>query len=86
LLLAALAFVDLVVIFDQDTPYETIRTLQPNVLVKGADYDPEERNPSSKKYIVGSDILREKGGTVHVVQLVEGFSTTGIANKLKNKG
>jgi rfaE bifunctional protein nucleotidyltransferase chain/domain len=86
LLLSALAFVDLVVVFEQDTPFEVIQLLQPDVLVKGADYDPEEQDPASKRYIVGSDIMREKGGIVRVVDLVEGFSTTGIANKLKNKG
>jgi rfaE bifunctional protein nucleotidyltransferase chain/domain len=85
LLLSALAFVDLVLIFEQDTPLEVIQALQPNVLVKGADYDPEERKPTSKRYIVGSDIIRENGGAVRVVQLVEGFSTTGIVSKLKNK-
>jgi rfaE bifunctional protein nucleotidyltransferase chain/domain len=84
-LLAALAFVDLVIVFDNDTPYEVIRTLQPNVLVKGADYDPEERDSKSKKYIVGSDIIRENGGIVRVVQLVEGYSTTSIANQLKKQ-
>lgn len=86
LLLSALAFVDLVVVFEQDTPFEVIQLLQPNVLVKGADYDPEEQDPTSKRYIVGSDIMRKKGGAVRVVDLVKGFSTTNIANKLNNQG
>ena len=81
--LAALGFVDLVVLFDGDTPQELIEMLAPDVLVKGADYDPEETDPNSKKYIVGSDFTRQKGGEVRVVDLEAGFSTTSIVNKLK---
>jgi rfaE bifunctional protein nucleotidyltransferase chain/domain len=69
IVLAALGFVDLVVLFDQDTPLEMIEFLKPDILVKGADYDPSERNPNSKKYIVGSD--------------VDGFSTTAILAKAR---
>jgi rfaE bifunctional protein nucleotidyltransferase chain/domain len=83
MVLAALGFVDLVVFFDADTPLDLIRELQPNVLVKGADYDPEERDPSSKKYIVGSDLVRAAGGQVVAIPLVEGFSTTAIIQKLR---
>lgn len=82
-LLAALTFVDLVILFDGDTPEELIQTLLPNVLVKGADYDPEETDKSSKKYIVGSDVVRAHGGKVAVIDLEEGFSTTGIVKKLR---
>lgn len=81
--LAALSCVDLVVFFDDDTPLELIRELQPNVLAKGADYDPEETNPASKKYIVGSDLVRQNGGEVVAVPLVDGFSTTTIVEKLR---
>ena len=70
MVLASLFFVDAVVLFDEDTPYELIKTIQPDVLVKGADYQPES--------IVGYDIVTAKGGTVETVELVEGFSTTGI--------
>jgi len=70
MVLASLFFVDAVVLFDEDTPYELIKTVQPDVLVKGADYQPES--------IVGYDIVTAKGGTVETVALVEGFSTTGI--------
>jgi len=73
-----------VILFNEDTPLEIITALQPNILVKGADYDPKEVDPSSKKYIVGSDIVKQKGGIVEVISLVDGFSTTGIVNKLKS--
>ncbi len=82
--IAALGFVDLVVIFDEETPFELIRTLEPDVLVKGGDYDANELNSSSKKYIVGSDIVRKKGGCVVTINLVEGYSTTAIIEKSKN--
>lgn len=82
--IAALGFVDLVVIFDEETPFELIRTLEPDILVKGGDYDANELNSSSKKYIVGSDIVRKKGGSVVTINLVEGYSTTAIIEKSKN--
>jgi len=81
--LAALSCVDLIVVFDEDTPIDLIRELQPNVLAKGADYDPAETDPASKKYIVGSDVVRESGGEVVAIPLVDGFSTTGILGKMK---
>ena len=81
--LSALGFIDMVVLFDNDTPLEMIQALKPDVLVKGADYDPNETDPTSKKYIVGSDIVKKYGGTVEAISLVDGFSTTGIINKLK---
>lgn len=84
IVLAALAFVDLVVVFDADTPLDLIEMLQPDVLVKGADYDPQETDPQSKKYIVGSDFMRQHNGSVQVVDLEEGFSTTSIVKKLKS--
>jgi rfaE bifunctional protein nucleotidyltransferase chain/domain len=81
--LASLGVVDMVVIFNQDTPEELIHALTPDVLVKGADYDPNETNAAAKTYIVGSDFVRENGGEVCVVEIVNGFSTTGIVNKMK---
>ena len=75
MVLAALFFVDAVVLFDEDTPYELIKTIQPDVLIKGADYKPEN--------IVGYDIVTTKGGTVETVNLIEGFSSTGIIEGLK---
>lgn len=81
--LAALSFVDLIVLFDEDTPIDLIREFKPNVLAKGADYDPTETDSSSTKYIVGSDLVRENGGEVVAIPLVDGFSTTSILEKLK---
>lgn len=81
--LASLGVVDMVVVFDEDTPETLIHALEPDVLVKGADYDPNKSNPASKSYIVGSDFVRAHGGEVCVVDIVEGFSTTGIVNKMK---
>lgn len=83
LILASLAFVDLVVLFDEDTPFEIIQELKPDVLVKGADYDPQEKNKTSKKYIVGSDIVLANGGEVKVIDIEKGFSTTTIIEKIK---
>lgn len=83
LILAALQFVDGVVFFDEDTPVSVIGQLKPDVLVKGADYDESEQDPSSKKYIVGRETVLAYGGEVKTVALVEGFSTTGIVKKLK---
>lgn len=81
--LAALGFVDMVVFFSENTPLNVIEFLQPDVLVKGADYDPNETDPSSKKYIVGSDIIKKNGGEVIAIQLVDGYSTTSIIEKSK---
>ena len=70
LVLASLSFVDAVVLFDEDTPYELIKAVHPDVLVKGADYKVED--------IVGYDIVTSYGGTVTTVPLVEGYSTTQL--------
>jgi rfaE bifunctional protein nucleotidyltransferase chain/domain len=83
-LIAALSFVDLVVFFNEDTPLEVITALNPDVLVKGADYDKNEMDPSQKSYIVGSDIVRKNGGNVETIDLVEGYSTTEILKKGAN--
>ena len=74
IVLAAFQFIDLVVFFDEDTPYEMIKTLQPDILVKGADYKAQD--------IVGYDIVTKKGGSVETITLVEGFSTTDIVEKI----
>lgn len=74
-LLAALQFIDLVVFFDEDTPYELIKALQPDILVKGSDYKAED--------IVGYDVVTAKGGKVETIDFVEGFSTTTIVEKIK---
>ena len=74
--LASLTFVQAVVLFDQPTPYELIKTIQPDILVKGKDYSIDQ--------IVGHDIVTERGGEVKTIELTEGFSTTGIIEKIKN--
>ena len=82
--LAALGCVCAVVIFSEPTPLQLINLIQPDVLVKGGDYDAAETDPQSKQYIVGSDILRKQGKQVTVIPLTAGFSTTNLVNKLKN--
>jgi rfaE bifunctional protein nucleotidyltransferase chain/domain len=69
-LMAGLEVVDAVVFFDEDTPYELIQMLQPDVLVKGGDWQPEQ--------IVGADIVLARGGEVRSLPFVEGYSTTKI--------
>ncbi|MFL5764440.1 MAG: adenylyltransferase/cytidyltransferase family protein [Bacteroidia bacterium] len=83
MVLASLHFVGGVIIFDEDTPEELIRFVNPEVLVKGADYDANEKDRSSKKYIVGSDIVKANGGEVRTIEFLEGFSTTLIEEKIK---
>lgn len=73
-LLSALIFVDKVVFFDEDTPYELIKYIQPDILVKGSDYKAEE--------IVGYDIVKNKEGEIITVDLTAGYSTTSILNKI----
>jgi rfaE bifunctional protein nucleotidyltransferase chain/domain len=73
--LAGLEFVSVVVLFDEDTPYDLIKKVQPDFLVKGSDYKPEN--------IVGYDIVTAKGGKVVTVDLVEGYSTTKTIEKMK---
>ena len=74
--LAALRLVDAVVIFDQDTPLELIQAIGPDVLVKGGDW-PEDK-------IVGADLVKARGGSVHSLKLVDGFSTTGLVEKIRH--
>jgi D-beta-D-heptose 7-phosphate kinase/D-beta-D-heptose 1-phosphate adenosyltransferase len=75
-LLASLICVDYVVIFDEDTPEELIKKIQPDVLVKGGDYTPDQ--------IAGADFVTSYGGRVEIIPLVEGYSTTSIIKKIKN--
>jgi D-beta-D-heptose 7-phosphate kinase/D-beta-D-heptose 1-phosphate adenosyltransferase len=73
-ILAALKSVDYIVKFDEDTPYKLIELIQPDILVKGADYE--------NKKIIGSDIAKE----VKLIKFIEGCSTTNIINKIQQKG
>lgn len=75
LLLAAIGFVDAVIFFDQETPFELIRQIVPDVLVKGKDYQVHE--------IAGSDVVLQHGGKVETIELTEGFSTTTLIEKIK---
>lgn len=83
LIIASLEVVDLVVIFENDTPKELIEFMKPSILVKGADYDADLRDESDPKYVVGANEVKAYGGTVITIDLEEGFSTTGIIERLK---
>jgi D-glycero-beta-D-manno-heptose 1-phosphate adenylyltransferase len=75
MVLAALRFVDYVVLFDEDTPYELINFIKPDILVKGSDYKEDQ--------IVGADIVKKNHGKVMTIDLVEGYSTTSIIERSK---
>ena len=77
LVLAALLMVDAVVIFDEPTPIDLIAALKPDVLVKGGDYTADN--------IVGAKEVIANGGRVVINPIIEGFSTTGIVEKMRNK-
>ena len=74
-ILAALACVDAVAIFDEETPFEIISAIQPDVLVKGADW--------AENAIVGRDIVEGRGGRVVRATIEEGYSTTSILRKIR---
>lgn len=73
-ILASFNFVDAIVLFDEDTPYELIKQVQPNILVKGSDYKPDE--------IVGADIVKQRKGRIETINFLEGYSTSSIIEKL----
>jgi rfaE bifunctional protein nucleotidyltransferase chain/domain len=75
-MIAAMAFVDVVCLFDEDTPKSLIEKISPDILTKGSDYTPEN--------IVGADFVIAKGGEVKTIDLVEGFSTSKIIDKIKS--
>jgi rfaE bifunctional protein nucleotidyltransferase chain/domain len=74
-ILLALACVDGVAIFDEDTPAEIVRRIQPDVLVKGADWGPDN--------IVGRDTVEARGGRVVRIPLSEGYSTTELVRRVR---
>jgi D-glycero-beta-D-manno-heptose 1-phosphate adenylyltransferase len=76
-LLAALSFVDAVVLFDEDNPLKLIQHLVPDVLVKGGDWT-EDR-------IIGADVVRKAGGVVKSLPFVSGYSTSAIIDKIRDK-
>ncbi len=73
-MLAHLESVDIVVPFHEDTPIKLIEEFVPDILVKGGDWDIEK--------IVGKDIVQKNGGQVFSLPLIQGYSTTGLANKI----
>jgi D-beta-D-heptose 7-phosphate kinase/D-beta-D-heptose 1-phosphate adenosyltransferase len=72
--LASLSAVDLVVIYDEDTPQETLEALRPDLLVKGADYTIDR--------IIGADLVQSWGGKVWLAELLNGYSTTATVRKM----
>jgi rfaE bifunctional protein nucleotidyltransferase chain/domain len=74
-MIAALGCVDMAIIFDEETPYETIKRIVPHVLVKGGDWKEAE--------IVGSDIVKAAGGEVKSITFTEGSSTTNIISRIR---
>lgn len=74
--LSALACIDYILIFGEDTPIELIKSIKPTILAKGADY--------VRETVVGYDIVEQYGGRVELIELVEGKSTTNIINKMQN--
>ncbi len=75
LIMAALQCVSAVVLFNEETPYDLIKLVQPDVLVKGSDYQPEN--------IVGYDIVTSKGGMVKTIDFLPGYSTSAIEKRIK---
>ena len=82
--IAGLASVDAVIIFSEDTPLDTIRTIKPDVLAKGGDYDASVTDVNDPRYIVGSAEVKAWGGEVHSIPFVEGFSTTALVEKIQS--
>lgn len=74
IVLAAFAFVDYVVIFDEDTPLNLIMSIKPDILVKGGDYNHDN--------VVGADFVESYGGRLELIPLVPGESTTNLVNKM----
>lgn len=75
--LAALASVDAVVVFDEETPHAIITALQPDILVKGADWGADA--------IVGRDVVEARGGKVVRIELAKGYSTTAIVERVRGQ-
>ena len=75
--LAALEFVDAVVFFDQDTPIDLIKVINPNVITKGGDYNTDQ--------VIGNDVVTQNDGEVVIIPLTQGYSTTSILEKIKDE-
>ncbi|HCT70791.1 MAG TPA: D-glycero-beta-D-manno-heptose 1-phosphate adenylyltransferase, partial [Bacteroidales bacterium] len=77
MIIASFSFVDAVVLFDEDTPYNLISAIQPDILVKGADYRAED--------IAGYDIVKAKGGKVETLEYLPGYSTSLIEKRIRER-
>jgi D-beta-D-heptose 7-phosphate kinase/D-beta-D-heptose 1-phosphate adenosyltransferase len=75
--LAAIEFVDAVILFNEDTPYDLISFLNPDIITKGGDY--------KKNDVIGNELMNKKAGKVVIIPLTQGFSTTSILEKIKNE-
>ena len=75
--LAAIEFIDAVILFNEDTPYNLIKVIKPDVLTKGGDY--------KKNDIVGNQLINKEQGEVVIIPLTQGYSTTSILEKIKNE-
>ena len=75
--LAAIEFIDAVILFNEDTPYNLINILKPDVLTKGGDY--------KKNDIIGNELINKEKGEVVIIPLTQGYSTTSILEKIKNE-
>ncbi|TVR78941.1 MAG: D-glycero-beta-D-manno-heptose 1-phosphate adenylyltransferase [Chitinophagaceae bacterium] len=76
LLVASLSYVDAVILFEEDTPLELIKLIKPDFIVKGGDYKEED--------VVGADFIKEYNGEVRIIDLLEGFATSSIEEKIRN--
>lgn len=75
--LAALTCVDYVILFAEDTPYELIKAVKPDILIKGGDWKPE--------HVIGADVVKANGGKVEIISYVPDCSTTGIITKIQKR-
>ena len=75
MVLAALSFVDLVVFFEEDTPYNLIKLVLPNIITKGGDYE--------KKDVIGGDLILSKGGQINIIPLLPNLSSSKLIRKYK---
>ena len=75
--LAAIEFVDAVILFNEDTPYDLISFINPDIITKGGDY--------KKNDVIGKELMNKKSGEVVIIPLTQGYSTTSILEKIKNE-
>lgn len=75
-IIASLGFIDAVVLFEEETPYDLIKLIQPDVLIKGSDY--------AVRDIVGYDVVEAKNGKIITIDFLEGYSTSLIEKKIQN--